>query len=570
MPFTVSRSTRRSPVRRVALLRARRRQGRAGAAAASAAREGQGRQEAAAGASRPTRGTTCTSSKCRPTARCRARSSCKPGDYEVLIAVKEKSTTDIKHRRQGAADRQGRRASARAHRARLQRAELATSSVILANTVEPVTAPLTPAADRKRTRTRFGPMQDRPVARRQVPKAGELQRALLGLRRDGDAVGGKPDVTIDYNFHQQDGDGREVLQQDRAAGAQRADAAAGVQPGRRPSGSGQPGRFRWRASRPATTGSRSRSPTSRPVRRDAERELHRRRLYRRGRQVPCGRPRAARRPMTATSTHAGRRHCGRALPGGHRRAGPLFAQAARRAQPQLASRTHDQRRLIQCELHGIVRRSRAAAGGASSRRSAPTTAFAVSDRDGRFAFRNLPAGPYLVRAHLQGYVPARGRDRCRSAASAAHRCRPSSCASTPTAADAPPVLAAGVGPVDAPAAEPRLTATHDHGEVAWRLRHLKRSVLKDAERRGCRARRRRVPPSDSLMRLGRAVGESARLASALFSDLPLNGQINLLTTTSFDRPQDLFSLDVGAAARRRLRLAGGAERPAASGRCAAR
>ena len=42
--------------------------------------------------------------------------------------------------------------------------------------------------------------------------------------------------------------------------------------------------------------------------------------------------------------------------------------------------------------------------------------------------------------------------------------------------------------------------------------------------------------------LGRAVGDSARLASSLFSDLPVNGQLNLLTSTSFDRPQDLFSL----------------------------
>src|SRR5688500_3280527 len=36
------------------------------------------------------------------------------------------------------------------------------------------------------------------------------------------------------------------------------------------------------------------------------------------------------------------------------------------------------------------------------------TVFAVTDREGRYIFRNLPAGPYLVRAHLQGYLPARG------------------------------------------------------------------------------------------------------------------------------------------------------------------
>src|SRR6187549_3269681 len=39
------------------------------------------------------------------------------------------------------------------------------------------------------------------------------------------------------------------------------------------------------------------------------------------------------------------------------------------------------------------------------------------------------------------------------------------------------------------------------------------------------------------------MGESARLASSILADLPLDGQFNLLTTTSLDRPQDLFSPD---------------------------
>ena len=48
---------------------------------------------------------------------------------------------------------------------------------------------------------------------------------------------------------------------------------------------------------------------------------------------------------------------------------------------------------------------------------------------------------------------------------------------------------------------------------------------------------------DSLAGLGRAVGAPARLATALLADVPFNGQINLLTSTSFDRPQDLFTAD---------------------------
>ena len=49
---------------------------------------------------------------------------------------------------------------------------------------------------------------------------------------------------------------------------------------------------------------------------------------------------------------------------------------------------------------------------------------------------------------------------------------------------------------------------------------------------------------DSLSGLSRAVGHSARLATSLFDDLSLSGQFNLMTTTSFDRPQDLFSMNV--------------------------
>src|SRR5215831_13270257 len=37
------------------------------------------------------------------------------------------------------------------------------------------------------------------------------------------------------------------------------------------------------------------------------------------------------------------------------------------------------------------------------------TAFAVTDRLGQFELRSLPPGPYLVRAHLAGYVAPRGQ-----------------------------------------------------------------------------------------------------------------------------------------------------------------
>jgi hypothetical protein len=37
-----------------------------------------------------------------------------------------------------------------------------------------------------------------------------------------------------------------------------------------------------------------------------------------------------------------------------------------------------------------------------------TTAASVSDARGRFALRMLPAGTYIVRAHLAGFLPSAG------------------------------------------------------------------------------------------------------------------------------------------------------------------
>src|SRR3954465_68275 len=74
-----------------------------------------------------------------------------------------------------------------------------------------------------------------------------------------------------------------------------------------------------------------------------------------------------------------------------------------------------------------------------------TSAFAVSDRSGHFVLRDLPAGPYLVRAHLQGYTPARAR-----VVQVATSSRDISIALTKVAgqSDPPQVLQAGIGGAD--------------------------------------------------------------------------------------------------------------------------
>jgi hypothetical protein len=192
------------------------------------------------------------------------------------------------------------------------------------------------------------------------------------------------------------------------------------------------------------------------------------------------------------------------------------------------------------ELQGVVTDDRGAPlPGAVVSALGATTAFAVTDSAGRFAFRTLPPGPYLVRAHLQGFVPARARMiQINAAARAVSALR-----MTRKGAPGEPteILAAGVA-VDIPAATAAPEGEdHDHSEAAWRLRHLKRSVLKEADTAVV------VADGDEsiwdpLETVGRAVSGPARLAGAFFADLPVNGEVNLLTTTSFDSPQELFSM----------------------------
>lgn len=174
------------------------------------------------------------------------------------------------------------------------------------------------------------------------------------------------------------------------------------------------------------------------------------------------------------------------------------------------------------------------------------TAFAVTDKAGQYRLTDLPAGPYVVRAHRDGFAGARSTlVNVRPAAKA-----PSSF-TLRRVEDAPPVLAAGVGVPGEVAASPR-----DESPLAWRLRRLTRSVLKDDGRA--------IVDLDEASDwfedagpgfLARAFDASARFANDVFFAGPAFGQVNLLSATAYDdagemvdfgRPSGVAFFAVGA------------------------
>jgi Carboxypeptidase regulatory-like domain/TonB dependent receptor len=168
-------------------------------------------------------------------------------------------------------------------------------------------------------------------------------------------------------------------------------------------------------------------------------------------------------------------------------------------------------------------------------------AFAVSDKLGQFSLRQLPPGPYLVRAHREGYLTVRGT---------IIEVRPSS--RTPSsltmhregASAATRIAEAGVAGTAIGSASVSDAEDDERSEtgLAWRLRRLKRSVLRETDTMAA------LPAddfsfTDPLEVLGRAVEHSARAAGALFADISLSGQVDLLTTGAFDSPTELLQMD---------------------------
>jgi len=197
----------------------------------------------------------------------------------------------------------------------------------------------------------------------------------------------------------------------------------------------------------------------------------------------------------------------------------------------------------QARISGTVRDDRGeAVAGALVTALGATSLLAVSDTQGNFSL-TLPPGEYQLRVHSDGYSSTFREMVLVGARANLTR----SIVLNRTGERA--VLAAGLG---GRAVLPPSVATdpkaHPHGEQAWRLRHLKRTILRDgtavAEAYGDYEDDER----GAWEAIGRAVGMPARLATAFFSDLPIDGEFRLLTAGSFGPYSPAFDEAGGAGA----------------------
>ena len=159
------------------------------------------------------------------------------------------------------------------------------------------------------------------------------------------------------------------------------------------------------------------------------------------------------------------------------------------------------------------------------------TLMVTTDVRGRFVIQPLPSGEYVLRIHSPGFVSTR-RDGVRVGGAVAdlpriqlHR------VDGPLAAR--PILAAGI----VPSGENATVEGDNHSETAWRLRHVKRGVLKqDAGVVSIAdAAADQLIPSDPPSIFGRAMDNAAgfaTMAASFFTATPFSGEVNFLTTSA--------------------------------------
>jgi hypothetical protein len=225
-------------------------------------------------------------------------------------------------------------------------------------------------------------------------------------------------------------------------------------------------------------------------------------------------------------------------------AGPAVAQ-----QPRV-SEQGQQARLTSGAIAGIVSDENGTAlSGALVSALGGTLASTRTDELGRFTLRDLPPGEYLLRAHMRGFGASNAAVVRVDASPAFHSLQlrrtqapvgtggtAGAEAETDASVRARPIVAAGFGlplgperEADAETDTADAAGDHPHTETAWRLRHIRRSILKDSAPISVFTGGNDDLVADGSV-FGRAVGSAAGLASALFTDFPFSGEVNILTT----------------------------------------
>ena len=203
-------------------------------------------------------------------------------------------------------------------------------------------------------------------------------------------------------------------------------------------------------------------------------------------------------------------------------------------------------RLMRGAITGTVSDDRGGAlAGATISALGATWATAVSDVRGQFSIDSLPPGEYVLQAHLTGFSGSRretvyvGPGGTTQPRLTLRRLEAAVATTGTSPVYARPILAAGVQlPTVTLSDKSDAADGHSDTETAWRLRHIKRSILKDTSTFAGIVER--DPDIKGGSMFGRAVDSAANVAATFFTELPFTGEVNVLTTSAF-APGALFS-----------------------------
>ncbi len=215
----------------------------------------------------------------------------------------------------------------------------------------------------------------------------------------------------------------------------------------------------------------------------------------------------------------------------------LPAEAQSRGASSLQTQPRLQARALSGTITGTVMdEAGAALPGAMVSVLGVTLASTVTDERGQFTLNQLPAGDYLLRAHMLGFAASTGAMIRVGNSTPFQRVqlrRLDDAVATAGTGEPPvkarPIIAAGFElPRGGDTSSASSSSEHPHDDAAWWTRHLKRSILKDSSQIVVLTDDGSVPSNGSLF--GRAMGSAASVATSLFTDFPFSGEVNLLTT----------------------------------------